>query len=87
MRNLNIEKQSKWHPPLKVPAKKPVYVKSVLDKYSRSIPKRELGSPYDKHLQKSSKQIQDLKSEYTGFKMRNTKNFELRKVAKKILNP
>lgn len=77
----------KNHPPLRSAQNKPKTLSaSVFDKYNSFVPKREIGSPYDKYLQKSSMQIKALKSEYTGFKIRNTKNFELRKVAKKILN-
>ena len=51
------------HPPLKSAENKPriLGISSFTQKYSSMIPKREIGSPYDKHLQKSSMQVQQLK--------------------------
>ena len=81
LKSINMSK----NPPLKSAQNKTLGA-SVFHKYKSFVPKTEIDSPRYNNLVKSAVQIKDLNSEYAGFKMRNTKNFELRKVAKKILN-
>ena len=50
------------HPPLKSAENKPriLGISSFTQKYSSMIPKREIGSPYDKHLQKSAVKVSEI---------------------------